>query len=148
MDKSTDNKHFKSAVNTSFESHSHGRGPTYERLERDQIHSKLKWFFSACQLYCASVWACVWMCASVFVCMSPQSEVFNECWSMSHLCLLISNANISSAQWNHWATGTHRDPNRQTAQTKQGMQIRQTQTCFCSYPTVTENYPLSVINIG
>ena len=92
--------------------------------------------FCVCQCSCGRVRACE--------CVSPQLEVFNECWSMSHLCLLISKANISSAQRKLSAFGTHTDPNRQTAQTKPCMQIRQRQTGFCSHPTLTDKYPISV----
>lgn len=73
MDKSTDNKYFKSAVNTSFESRSHGRRPMCEKLERDQMHSKLKYIF----LYLPSVSVhaveLVHVNDDVFVCMCLHS---------------------------------------------------------------------------
>lgn len=64
---------------------------------------------------------------------------------MSHLRLLSANANISSGQWNRSASGTHREPNRQTAQTKQRMQISQTVKLLFLHP-VTDNYLVSAIN--
>ena len=136
MDKSTDNKHFKSAVNTSFESPSHGRGRTH----CVQSWNEIKYIPSLNTYFCLSAIpvhaaGCVRvnMCPCVCVC-DPSLR----CLMSADRCLICAFLSLKQtpAQWNVSAFGTHRDPrHRQAAQTRPGMQIGARQTWFCSYPS-------------